>query len=120
MQLDWKLEKLMLDLLTCISAAPAELLLERKELIAGFLEQVEHCKSQGHWADIERQTRDRYECYRSVALPIDFCEKAAAYYALHLLSEWLEEGEVPSLMQRSFSAALENGRTLSTERAEYA
>lgn len=120
MQLDWKLEKLMLDLLTCISAAPAVLVLERKELIAEFLEQLERCKSQGHWADIERQTRDRYECYRSVALPIDFCEKAAAYYALHLLSEWLEEGEVPSLMQRSFSAALENGRTLSTERAEYA
>jgi hypothetical protein len=73
MQLDWKLEKLMLDLLTCISEAPAELVLEREELIAGFLEQVEHCKSQGHWADIEHRTGDRYECYRSVALPIDFC-----------------------------------------------
>jgi len=114
MQLDWKLEKLMLDLLTCICAEPAGPVMERKELIVGFLEQVEYCKSRGHWADIEHQTRDRYECYRSVALPIDFCEKAAAYYALHLLFEWLKESKVPSLVQRSFSAALENGRSLST------
>ena len=120
MQLDWKLEKLMLDLMTSISAEPAKLVVERKELVAGFLEQVEQCKSQGHWADIEHQTRGRYQCYRSVALPIDFCEQAAAYYALHLLSEWMKESEVPSLVQRSFSAALENGRSLSSAQAEYA
>ena len=120
MQLDWKLEKLMLDLLTSVSAESAGPVLERAELITVFLEQVEHCRSQGHWAHIEHQTSDRYECYRSVALPLDFCEKAAAYYALHLLSEWLEESEVPSLVQRSFSAALENGRSLSTAHAEYA
>ena len=120
MQSDWKLEKLMLDLLTCISAESAGPVLERAELITVFLGQVEHCKSQGHWADIEHQTRTRYQCYRSVALPIDFCEQAAAYYALHLLSEWLKESEVPSLVQRLFSAALENGRSLSSVQGEYA
>ena len=118
MQLDWKLEKLMLDLLTAMSADSAGLPIERADLIAGFLEQVETCKCQGDWLDIERSTRTRYECYRSVGLPIDFCEKAAAYYALHLLCEWSEDRTESSPMHRSFLAALENGRDLSTAHAQ--
>lgn len=113
MQLDWKLEKLMLDLLTATSADPAGLPLERADLVAGFLEQIEACKCQGEWSDIERRTKKRYECYRSVDLPIDVCEKAAAYYALHLLCEWSEQETLSSPMHRSFLAALENGRDLS-------
>ena len=112
MYMDWKLEKLMLDLILTLQTELESVPMHRSQILGGLHKQVRLCKRRGHWSEIETQTVTRYRWYRSVGLSLEKCEKAAAYYALHLLSHCAKEDKAPILLQRSLASALYNGRDL--------